>query len=364
MTFTKMARSTTAEVALALLLAPGTVACFSPAAGEPAGAAPGASEPAARTVNVARPEPVVEAETWPSSLYVERDVQITARRTGLIEKVLVDRGDRVKAGQPLALMESDMATHELELAEQELRLATVEHDRLRPLHEQQIISPQEFLRAEIEKDKAASRAAMARDGLERCTVRAPFDGMVVERRAVVGQREQEDDPVSLFRLAAMEPLRARLDVSDEHLGALKVSARATVQAGGGARSAARVVFISPAVDPVSGTVPVIVELEGRDPAFRLGAAVTVFLEGRPADQADTVRLPRGALRGGPAAEGSDAVLLVVERGRAAARRVQIVQSRSGSILVRGPIGGSDQVILHAPDGLNEGDPVRVEGEGR
>ena len=365
MTFTRMARVGPAEVGLTLLLlVPGMAGCSTQAVGEAAIAAPGDPEPEAIAVNVARPERVARADAWPSSLYVERDVQVTARRSGLIEKVLVERGDRVKVGQPLAPMESDLASHELDLAEQELRLATAEHDRLRPLNEQEIISPQEFLRAEIEKDKAASRAAVARAWLERCTVRAPFDGIVVERRAVVGQRVQEDDLAPLFRLAALEPLRARLDVSEERVGALRVGARATVEAHGGATEHAQVVFISPAVDPVSGTVPVIVELAGRDPAFKLGAAVKVLLDGRHEARAAAVRLPREALRSSAAAEGSETTLLVVDQGRAAARRVQIVQSRAGSILVSGPIGESDRVILGAPDGLSEGALVRVEGEGR
>src|SRR5262245_29257759 len=82
-------------------LAGGLAAC---APDPPAGAASSAPPPGAapRAVRVAHPDPAAPDPGYPSSLYVERDVTVTARRTGVIEAVLVDRGSRVAAGQPLA----------------------------------------------------------------------------------------------------------------------------------------------------------------------------------------------------------------------------------------------------------------------
>ncbi len=137
-----------------------------------------------------------------------------------------------------------------------------EYERLRPLHDQAIVSPQEFLHAEIARDQALSRRDLAAATLDRCTVRAPFPGVIVERWATPGQRVQEDDGTPLFRLLGSEALRARLHVPEERLRGIRIGSGASVEvAGRGAPLPARVVFVSPAIDAASGTAQVIVQLE-------------------------------------------------------------------------------------------------------
>ena len=102
-------------------------------------------------VRVSSPEPVENDLDFPSNLYVERDVWLTPRSTGIIEKVLVDRGDRVRAGQELVVLETDLQEVEIRIAEQNLRYKTAEYERSHTLHEQGILSPQEALRLEIER---------------------------------------------------------------------------------------------------------------------------------------------------------------------------------------------------------------------
>jgi membrane fusion protein (multidrug efflux system) len=341
-----------------------------PAAPSPSSSAPGAvgssssGSTSPRVVDVARAESAPAEDLYPSSLYVEGDVKVTARRTGVIEKVLVDRGLKVKAGQELALLESDVVSRELEMAEQEARLALSEYDQMRALHQQKVVSPQDYLRAEIERDRTASAVALQRAWLERCTVRAPFDGTVVERWAVAGQRVEEDDGTPLFRIVARQPLRARADVPENRLDGIRNNAPATVVGDvQGSTAPARVVFVGPAVDPASGTAPVIVELTEEKAGFKLGNTVRVRLGAGESDRGGVVRIPLSALPGGTARPGAETSVMVVADGRASARRVRVVGSRAGSAMVRGAIAAEDRVILGAPVGIEDGSPVRVRGDG-
>jgi RND family efflux transporter MFP subunit len=217
---------------------------------------------------------------FPSSLYVERDVKVAARRSGVIEKVLVDRGQSVRAGQALALLETDLATHEVELAQEELRLAEAELVRVMPLAESGIVSQQELQQKQIDRDLAKTRLAREKAMLDRCTVEAPFAGVVAERWAVLGERVQEDDNTPLFRIVASGPLRARVDLPEALLARGTVGGRATVtlDRDPAAEYGARVVFVSPSVDAASGTAPVIVELPAAGVPLRPGSAVTVRFE--------------------------------------------------------------------------------------
>jgi len=214
---------------------------------------------------------------YPATLYVEHDVRVTARQPGVIEAVMVDRGAVVTAGQALARVETDSASQAVTLADADARLAKTERDRLAPLAEQKIVSAQDLERAQTALERAEARAALARTELEQCTVVAPFGGTVLERWAVVGQRVTDDvDSPPLFRVAARGPLRARVDVPEAALGTLRRGGSARIEPAG---VAARVVFVGAAVDPVSGTAPVIVELSSGAPSLRLGSAVQVRFGG-------------------------------------------------------------------------------------
>jgi RND family efflux transporter MFP subunit len=218
-------------------------------------------------------------DSYPSNLYVERDVKLAARTSGVIHKVLVDRGAAVKAGQPLAMLETDVPAQEVEVAEQELRLARADYDRMHPLIDSKVVSPQEYQHAEVTKDVAASQLALAKARLDLYTIYAPFDGVVVERWAVVGERVQVDDDTPLFRVASREALRARIDVPEERALGIATGGRARVDVAGAESLEAKVVFVGPARDAASGTVPVIVELSRPSSAAVLGASATIHLEG-------------------------------------------------------------------------------------
>lgn len=238
-----------------------------------------ARAPEARSPELARPVPIAQAgASYPSNLYVERDVKLAARTSGVIHKVLVDRGAAVKAGQALASLETDVPVREVEVAEQELRLAQSDYDRLRSLSDSKLVSPQEYQHAEVAKGVAASTLALAKARLDQYTIYAPFDGVVVERWAIVGQRVQVDDDTPLFRVAGREALRARIDVPEEKALGIARGARARVDVAGAGSLEARVVFVGPARDAASGTVPVIVELARPSSAAVLGGSAMVHIE--------------------------------------------------------------------------------------
>jgi len=329
--------------------APGTVEAVEPS-----------SPPASRVVRTVAPVRVVDGDGFPSHLYVERDVSITARGSGLIEQVLVERGQRVKLGQSLAVLESDLAAAELRMAEQELRYREAEFVRASKLHGENIVSSEERLRKEIERDMTATEVELARARLERCTIRAPFDGMIVERSAVVGQRVVADDGTELFRLVATDALRARLHVPESLLAAISPGGRASVEPEGGRPALpARIVFIGPAVDPASGTAPVIVELAARG-ALKVGAGATVRFDDVPS--VALFRLPRETLRGDAPPAGSPMTLLVAEAGRIEPRTVELVEVVGADLLVRGDVAEGDRVIFAPAEDLAAGQPVEIREE--
>lgn len=150
---------------------------------------------------------------------------------GVIEQVLVDRGDRVRAGQPLATLRADVermsvsvaegraqGLGELRAAEANAELARQKLSRAADLAKKEFISAQALEQARAEAAVAENRLVQAREqreiyvrehalaqaqlGLR--TIRSPSNGVVADRYLSVGERV-EDKP--MFRIAVVDPLR-------------------------------------------------------------------------------------------------------------------------------------------------------------
>lgn len=154
--------------------------------------------------------------------------RIYARATGFLAERRVDIGDRVEAGQVLALItapEIDQAVREAEAGLGEARadedLARVNFERADALIGSGAIPKEQHgeRRAAYEVAKAARAAAEARLSSARerkgfQTVRAPFAGVIVARSVERGDRVVGDQSgaSALFELAALDPLRIVVDV--------------------------------------------------------------------------------------------------------------------------------------------------------
>lgn len=221
-----------------------------------------------------------EGDVYSSHLMVDQEVTVSARITGVIERIHVDRGSLVKKGQPLATLELLEFEQEVREAREEMELRKAELDRAQALSAGNIMS-----RAELDEKKA--RHAVAAAAYERkrairdyAVIRAPFGGVVTEKFARIGQKVIDNQHVPLFKVTAFEPLLARIYVPEQNLLSIRRGDRVEVvpEKFPKVRTTGVVQYISPTVDAASGTFQVIVQVR-RDPAqivLRPGIAVKVL----------------------------------------------------------------------------------------
>lgn len=220
-----------------------------------------------------------EQEVYPSHLMVDQEVTVSARITGVIEKINVDRGSVVKKGQSLAQLELQEFEQGVREAKEELELRRVELERAQALSAGNIMS-----KAELDEKRARHAVALAawekaRAIRDYAFIRAPFAGVVTEKYARVGQKVIDNQNVPLFKITAFEPLLARVYLPEQRLMSVRHGDRVDVipDKFPKARTTGVVQYISPTVDAASGTFQVIVHVR-RDPAqsaLRPGVAVKV-----------------------------------------------------------------------------------------
>ena len=220
------------------------------------------------------------ADSWTAdaNLMVEREIGIGTRIGGIIDSIQADRGQAVKQGQALATL--DQREFELDRRAAEAAFAAAEADfkRYKELENQKLASRAEFEQRKARYEQAQVDLEKAKLTIDRSVIRAPFDGIVVDRTARVGQKVLIDDTVPLFKVSAMQPLLARIYLSESWLDSVKVGDAVAVTSSqfSRARSTGKISFLSPVVDPASGTFQVIVAVApdaGR--VFRPGTAVKI-----------------------------------------------------------------------------------------
>lgn len=215
--------SSVARAALAAALLTVLAAC-SRSAAEPAAAA---AVPEVLTVQARAADAAYDLRL-PARALAGESAQIYARATGFVSERRVDLGDKVEAGQVLAVIsapEADQAVREaqavLAQARADQELAKVNYDRADVLVGSGAISREFYSDRKANHDVAvAARAAAearlsaARERQAFQSVRAPFSGVVVARNVERGDRVVGDSASAtpLFEINALDPLRVVVDV--------------------------------------------------------------------------------------------------------------------------------------------------------
>ena len=237
-----------------------------------------------RTVSAAPPRtPAPESQpagglTADANLLVERDIGVGTRMGGIIDSIQAERGESVRKGQALATLDQREFELDRRAAEAAFSAADADFKRYQELFGQKLASKAELEQRRARFEQAKVDLEKAKLVIDRSVIRAPFDGVIVDRTVRVGQKVQITDTTPLFKITALEPLFARVYLNESWLDRLKVGDPVTVVSSkfARARSRGKITFLAPVIDPASGTFQVIVTLpRDRDKIFRPGSSVKI-----------------------------------------------------------------------------------------
>jgi biotin carboxyl carrier protein len=166
----------------------------------------------------------------------DRLAHVVPRVPGRLVGITAKLGDRVKAGQTLASLDSIEIgeAHSAYLqADSQFRLAQADFERAEKLHAEQIVPEKDYLRSRSELEKARANLRAATDKLRLMgvpparsesavsvfPVSAPFAGTVIEKTAVLGELAQPDK--SLFTVADLSVVWIEANLFEKDLGKIK-----------------------------------------------------------------------------------------------------------------------------------------------
>jgi RND family efflux transporter MFP subunit len=325
---------------------------------------------------------------------------VSSRIVSTIVAVGVRAGDRVRAGDVLVTLDArDVTAHarqataaalaadkaiaqartEYTAAEAEHRLAAAWHTRITALHARNSATEQERDEADTRLATATARVAGARAGIEMVeanltsaraaagaatttesytTLRAPFDGLIIERltdpgnlatpglpllRIESGGARQVAVRVDEARAAYVRP-RDRVEVSIDE---------ASSQSAGSGMVEGVVTEVARAVDADQRAFTVKVALP-LTVAARTGTFARVFIAGAPRR---LLRVPVAAIQ----RQGQVTSVFVVQEGVARLRLVQVGTATATDVEVLAGLDAGESVVTSPPPRLLDGSPVTVSG---
>jgi membrane fusion protein, multidrug efflux system len=204
-------------------------------------------------------------------------VKIGTPVPGALAEVLVDRGQVVRKGQVVALLDSRAQVAAAELSRARVDYTVRRMARNEELYRDELLSLQQ-------KDEMETDAALARlELLERETqveirrITSPINGVVVERLKGAGEYVQETE---ILELAQIDPLNVEVVVPVRYFGQISpgMTAQVTPEAPLDGMYPARVKIVDKVVDAASGTFGVRLEIPNRDLAIPAGLRCTARFE--------------------------------------------------------------------------------------
>ena len=270
-----------------------------------------------KTVTQAAPPPGVappspKPETAPADftasgpIVVENQLDVSAQREGVVTRVIADVGRHVRRGEILAQLDDRQIAADRDAAaakvksleadvkgwESETKVLQTDLDRDEQMMKAQLITQQqlEHSRYKVEADKfetersrqnlinAQASLQSLQLELEKTRITAPFDGVVARRYVRAGQKVAAGDRI--FWVTAVAPLRIRFTLPERFAGRVKDGDPLSISSADvpSELHAAKIISVSPVVDPASGTIEAVAEVVGDAGALRPGMTATVRLK--------------------------------------------------------------------------------------
>lgn len=204
-----------------------------------------------------------------------REVEVKAQTSGRVDATVAARGARLDAGE--VILRLDVGDREVRLTQAKalVRQRDIEYRANKALKPSGFNTEGRVAEALANLEAARAELKRAELDLEWMTVRAPFDGALLDRTVEVGDYVTPGDP--LFRYLDDRTVVIAADVTEGDIGFLHVGLVGEATLIDGRRQAGSVRYIAPLADTATRTFLVEMELDNAEGRVPLGASADLGL---------------------------------------------------------------------------------------
>ena len=288
-----------------------------------------------------------------ATLEAEDEATINAKTAGVIEKVLVEEGERVRAGQVLARLETERLQLEVTRAKASLDKLEQDYQRNKSVYQRNLVSREAFERTKFELDGARAAYDLARLSLRESEIKSPFEGVVSQRHIKIGNQIAIGSPA--FRVTRMDRLQAQIYVPERDIHKLAAGQAAVlaVDAWPDKLFRGEILRVNPVVDAQTGTVKVTVAMAPQQPELKPGMFGRVVIRYDRRERA--LLIPKDAVLTEDAAQS----VFVVANGKARRRAIRTGYGDAEHYEVLEGLSAGDQVVTTGQTNLKDDAAVEI-----
>lgn len=316
--------------------------------------------------------------------YARARAAVGAKIIGRVVELPVDEGDTIAAGDIIAVLDSEDLQASVRLAEASLnearaRLADAEREFARQADlVQDRLTSQAFYDAALTQREVAlaqvgtaeARLNSAQANLDYTVVRAPIDGVVIERNIEMGEMvapggfTSQQSTGSIVRIADPASLEVEADINESYIARLQLGQRASIRVDAvpGFEYSGRLRQIVPTADRQRAVVQVKVSIENIDERLVPDMSCTVTFLEEGIDETELIQPPK-LLVPEQAIQyiGGAAFLFQVDDGQLRRVRVALGEASDGRVEVLEGVQGGETIVGRDVSSLEDGQRVRIAG---
>jgi len=303
------------------------------------------------------------------SLKTPENVTISPKKAGIIEKILVREGEKVRRGQVLVQLDDTDARLQVERAEAKVKEAEISLEtdrntlgRYQKLLESKVVPQQTYddINLKVKLDEARLTLArtelnLARQNLKDHQIISPIEGVVNLKIASIGEHVNVAPKDEIMMIVQMDPLELEFYVPENWVGKIRLSSKIqfTVKAFSEDKFVAILQFISPTTDPSTRNVRMKAVVPNPNHRLKPGffTEVSIPTGGNPT----ALLIPESAVF---SQEGKNYVYVVLD-GVAQRREVETGIRLDGKVETLKGIQKGEKVVTAGHEQLSEGTKVKV-----
>lgn len=283
-----------------------------------------------------------------ATLTATRRATLSTRMAASVKAVHVNEGQHVAEGALLVSLADEDLQGGLKAAQAAVAAAEAHHRRIEALSKAGASTPSELEMAATQLAQARAAEAGVRANLAYTRIRAPFAGVVQNRRVDAGSFAGPGQP--LVDLEGQGALELEGSVSPEEAQGLKIGGKLAFEAEG-RTGTAEITALATGGDPVSHRGTIRARILGKAD-FRTGSFARLKVPGAKAPEGTFV--PASAL----VTRGELSGVFLAQGGKAELRWLSLGEAREGRVAVRAGLAPGEAVI-DQPGSLVDGQPVEV-----
>ncbi|MCD6109581.1 efflux RND transporter periplasmic adaptor subunit [bacterium] len=241
----------------------------------------------------------------------------------------------------------DNATHAIDIAKKQVDSATEQHSNIIAKGSLQKIG------ADNQVSAVEGQVAIAKTNLESATLKAPFDGTVLEKFLDEGNYVNPSQKV--LSIGDLKKVYITVNLTTEELSFVKLGQEVEINAPGGIEEKGKITKVIPTVDPISKKIHIKILIPNKGGNFISGMFTDVIFKNAKTSTASKILIPFNSVL----FEQNDAYVYIIKDDKALKTKITLGNPSGTEIEVKDGLSQGDIIITDGAKTVKDGDNVNT-----